>query len=43
MSAYLVTYDLNAPGQDYESLIERIKSYGTWANWLFTDESGVGV
>lgn len=29
MSAYLVTYDLNAPGQDYESLIERIKFYGT--------------
>ncbi|MCV7577518.1 hypothetical protein ACQUSY_12760 [Microbacterium sp. YY-03] len=34
MSAYLVTYDLNAPGQDYESLIERIKFYGTWANLM---------
>lgn len=34
MSAYLVTYDLNTPGQDYDALIERIKAYGTWAKLM---------
>jgi hypothetical protein len=24
---YIITYDLNKPGQDYDSLIEAIKSY----------------
>lgn len=26
-----ISYDLYAPGQDYEKLIERIKSLGSWA------------
>ena len=30
MAAYLVTYDLNSPGQDYDALYARIKSY-KWA------------
>lgn len=27
MSVYMVTYDLNAPGQDYGSLIREIEKY----------------
>lgn len=27
----LISYDLNSPGQDYESVIEEIKSLGSWA------------
>lgn len=27
MSVYIVTYDLNAPGQDYTDLIKEIKKY----------------
>lgn len=26
-----VSYDLNSPGQNYERVIERIKSLGSWA------------
>ena len=29
--AYLITYDLSNPGQKYEVLLKRIKSYPTWA------------
>lgn len=29
--AYIITYELHRPGQNYEELIRRIKSYGTWA------------
>jgi hypothetical protein len=28
--AVLISYDLNKPGQDYDDLIEKIKSLGTW-------------
>lgn len=28
---YIVTYELLRPGQNYEELISRIKSYETWA------------
>lgn len=31
---YLITYDLNRPGQNYESLYKAIKSYGSWAKPL---------
>ena len=31
MARYIVTYDLVSPGQNYEELHKRIKSYGTWA------------
>ena len=30
----LITYDLNKPGQDYTSLHEAIKAYGTWWHHL---------
>jgi hypothetical protein len=30
MSCYIITYDLMRPGKDYSSLIQAIKSYGTW-------------
>jgi hypothetical protein len=29
MSAYVVTYDLDRPEQNYPGLIERLKAYGT--------------
>lgn len=29
--AYIITYELHRPGQNYEELLRRIKSYGTWA------------
>jgi len=36
---YLITYDLNKTGQDYNSLYEAIKKLGSWwhgldSNWL---------
>ncbi len=31
---YLITYDLNKAGQDYNSLYEAIKSLGSWAHYL---------
>lgn len=34
MTVRLITYDLNSPGQDYEKLYEKIKSYGPWAHYL---------
>lgn len=33
MTSYLVTYDLSAPGQKYEKLIEHLKSYGTYSHF----------
>ena len=34
MSTLLVAYDLNAPGQDYEKLIDAIKGLGAWWHHL---------
>ncbi len=39
MATYLITYDLNAPGQDYDKLYEAIKKLGAcWhcldSNWF---------
>ena len=34
MKSYLITYDLNSPGQDYNSLYEDIKGLGTWWHCL---------
>lgn len=31
MKKHLINYDLNNPGQNYDSLIEAIKAYGYWA------------
>lgn len=31
MSLFVVSYDLNAPGRNYEALYEHLKGYGTWA------------
>lgn len=28
---YLINYDLKKPGQNYDDLIDAIKSYGKWA------------
>ena len=34
MKSYLIGYDLNKTGQDYETLIEQIKKLGTWWHCL---------
>ncbi|TPG05100.1 hypothetical protein [Curtobacterium flaccumfaciens] len=34
MAAVLIAYDLHSPGQSYETLSDKIKSYGTWAKIL---------
>jgi len=34
MTAVLISYDLNSPGQTYDKLIAKIKSYDTWAQIL---------
>lgn len=31
MKTYIITYDLSQPGQNYETLLQRIKSYPQWA------------
>jgi hypothetical protein len=34
MNAYLVTYDLNKPRQNYEALYDAIQATGTWWHYL---------
>lgn len=34
MKTYLIGYDLIKTGQDYNSLIEEIKKFGTWCHGL---------
>lgn len=39
MNPYLITYDLNKPGQDYQKLFDAIKKLGIWwhcldSNWI---------
>lgn len=34
MAAYLITYDLNSPGQNYNDLHNAIKDLGTWWHCL---------
>jgi hypothetical protein len=39
MPAYCVTYDLRAPGRNYQALYDRIRQYPGWAkvtesNWI---------
>jgi hypothetical protein len=41
VSALLITYDLNKPGQDYDKLYEKIKGLGSWwhhldSTWIVT-------
>jgi len=31
MSAIMVSYDLNSPGQKYEKLYEKLRAFGTYA------------
>jgi len=32
MACYIVSYDLRAPGRNYEALYNAIKAYSTWAH-----------
>lgn len=32
MNSLIITYDLRAPGRNYDKLYEAIKAYGTWAH-----------
>lgn len=41
MPTLLIAYDLNAPGQDYDSLIDAIKALGTW--WHHLDSTWLVV
>ena len=34
LAVYAISYDLNKPGQDYNSLYEAIKSLGSWWHHL---------
>ncbi|AWX56922.1 hypothetical protein AB432_018535 [Brevibacillus brevis] len=34
MAVYLITYDLNKSGQNYDKLYEQIKSCGAWWHYL---------
>ncbi len=34
MSALLIGYDLNKPGQNFDKLYEKIKQLGTWLHYL---------
>ncbi len=43
MATLLVGYDLKKPGQDYDPLIDKLKSFGTWwhhldSTWLIKTE-----
>lgn len=40
MNTYLITYDLDNPGQNYSSLISKIKGYPAWA---YICESSWGI
>jgi hypothetical protein len=39
MATYIISYDLNRPGQDYASLREAIKRAGTW--WHHLDSTWI--
>lgn len=39
MSALLITYDLNSPGQNYKDLHEAIKDLGPW--WHYLDSTWI--
>ena len=31
MKTYIISYDLNTPGKNYEDLLKKIKAYTSWA------------
>ncbi|MBB3602790.1 hypothetical protein FHT40_002451 [Mycolicibacterium sp. BK556] len=39
MNTILIGYDLNKKGQDYDDLIEKIKSLGAW--WHYLDSTWI--
>lgn len=49
MVCYVITYDLKAPGRNYDSLIGAIKTYSKWAKvnesvWaVVTDKNSVQI
>ena len=49
MGTYVIAYDLHKKGQNYDGVIKKIKSYGTWCHlqgsvWLVkTNSSAVNI
>lgn len=49
MTTYIVTYDLNEPGQKYDYISKKLKTYGTWLHlqgsvWIIvTNQSAAEV
>lgn len=41
MSALLISYDLDKPGQKYDDLYEKIKALGSW--WHYLDSTWIVV
>lgn len=41
MTAFLITYDLNTPGQEYEPLYEAIRALGKW--WHYLDSTWIVI
>ena len=39
MKSYMVGYDLNSPGQNYDKLIDALKSYPNW--WHYLDSTWI--
>lgn len=39
MTTYMIGYDLNKSGQDYDDLIEAIKTYDKW--WHYLDSTWI--
>jgi hypothetical protein len=48
IKSYLIGYDLNKSGQEYETLIEEIKKLGTWwhcldSTWIIKANSSTSI
>lgn len=48
MAVYMISYDLNAPGKNYENLIAAIKSFSNWAHplksqWLVVSDPNSSI
>ncbi|MDR6142051.1 hypothetical protein QE375_001605 [Microbacterium foliorum] len=47
MTVFVVSYDLSAPGRNYDDLIKHLKAYGTYSHalestWLISTDKNAG-